>query len=278
MDAIQLIRRDHREVEQLFQEFDRARREEDVGRQRDVVRELVRELSVHAVAEEEFFYPALRRAGVEEEALEALEEHHVAKNLLAEIDGMRAGARLFAKMDVLAESVRRHVKEEEQQLLPRLRRSLDARQLRELGASLAQAKRAAPTRPHPAAPDSPPWNLIVGAFSAVVDRARDTVRDAAVLMSDMLVRTLRRGVSAAQQRAARAQQASREVADRAAASGRLALVEVRETAGAVENRGRRAANEARRGVREAGRGGRRAAGKARAAIRAITPETRPIVH
>lgn len=286
MDAIQLIRRDHREFEQLFKAFERAREEGNAPRQVEIVRDLVRELSVHAVAEEAFLYPALREAGVEDEVLEALEEHHATKTTLAELDGMSASARYAAKVEVLAESVRTHMREEERDLLPRLRRALDPRQLRELGVSLAQAKRAAPTRPHPTAPDTPPWNLIVGALVALLDRGRDAVRDSTTMILTLLDRAAERGWSAAREAMARARQRSRETAQRAASSGRLALVEVGDTAEALERRSRRAARLAKRTGREATNSAKRAAERgaasarapARAAARGFTGEPRPVVH
>lgn len=177
MDAIQIIRRDHRTVEQLFKRFKRAERSDDRPGQRRVVHDLVRELSVHAVLEEQFVYPTLREAGVEGAALAALEEHHLVKVTLAELEAMEPRDERFApKVRLLAVNVRAHVAEEERDLLPRIEDALDAEQLRELGRTMERARGAVPTRPHPAAPDSPPGNFVAGALAAVVDRSRDAIR------------------------------------------------------------------------------------------------------
>src|SRR6478609_7150475 len=113
---------------------------------------------------------SIPRSGV----LEALEEHHVAKWLLSELEGLDPAAERFdAKATVLIESVRHHVKEEEQELFPKVRARIERRRLVELGAELRDAKRRAPTHPHPRSPDEPPGNLLVGGAVAVMDKARD---------------------------------------------------------------------------------------------------------
>ena len=139
MDAIGLIERDHREVERLFGAFERAARSEDVREQARLAREITRELSVHAAIEEQVLYPALQRAGVEAERLDALEEHHAVKVALAEIDALGPRAERFAaKVRLVAKSVRRHVEEEEAQLLPRLKKALDGDELRALDQASAR--------------------------------------------------------------------------------------------------------------------------------------------
>jgi len=175
IDAIATLKNDHRTVEQLFKRFEKAG---DGARRskRSIVDSIVEELSVHAAIEETVFYPAVRRevSDAESEVLEALEEHHVAKWLLKELEDLDpANERFDAKVTVLIESVRHHVKEEEGELFPTVRQKLGRARLRELGEELAAAKRTAPTRPHPTAPDEPPGNTIVGGAVAVMDRARN---------------------------------------------------------------------------------------------------------
>src|SRR5512133_1313682 len=145
MDAIQFILRDHRELERLFKEHERAERAEERDRQGEVVRHLVRELSVHAAIEEQFVYPALREARADTRVLDALEEHHAVKLTLAELeDPPPTNARFGAKVRLLAENVRRHLAEEERELLPLLERALDDERRGALGEALERAKRAAP--------------------------------------------------------------------------------------------------------------------------------------
>jgi len=103
---------------------------------RDLVDQIIAELSVHASIEELVFYPAVRREveGADDDVLEALEEHHVAKWLLSELDGMDPKHERFdAKVKVLIESVKHHIEEEESALFPEVRQALGRTQLQELG-------------------------------------------------------------------------------------------------------------------------------------------------
>ena len=163
MDAITLLKQDHKTVEQLFKKFEKTTRPAE---QRKIVQQVIRELSVHAAIEEMVFYPAIRDRvpQVEDTVLESLEEHHVVKWTLAELDDMKPSHERFtAKMTVLIESVRHHVEEEEKELFPDVRTALGRKELAELGDALEKAKKVAPTRPHPRAPDVPPGNLVAGA-------------------------------------------------------------------------------------------------------------------
>jgi len=174
-DAIALLKQDHREVEQLFKRFDKAG--ENAHRTKgQLVASMIEALSRHAAIEELVFYPAIRREVPSEESsvLEALEEHHVVKWLLSELEALDPDAERFdAKATVLIENVRHHVKEEETELFPKVRQHIGRRRLLELGAELRDAKRRAPTHPHPRSPDEPPGNVLVGNAVAVMDRARD---------------------------------------------------------------------------------------------------------
>jgi hemerythrin superfamily protein len=179
MDAITLLKNDHRSVEKLFKTFartgDRAKKTKA-----ELVAGMVAELSVHAAVEEQVFYPAIRTEvpDTQDEVLESLEEHHVVKWLLSELDGMSPDDERFdAKVKVLTESVRHHVEEEEQELFPRVRSALGRKRLGELGTRIEEAKKTAPTRPHPRLPDTPPKNAVAGAVSGAMDRAVSTARD-----------------------------------------------------------------------------------------------------
>jgi hemerythrin superfamily protein len=177
MDAITLLKQDHKTVEALFKKFERTG-PKAMGAQRELAERIVKELSIHAAIEEQVFYPAVREAvpDAEDHVLEALEEHHVVKWVASELDGMSPDAERFrAKMTVLIESVRHHVEEEEGQLFPQVRQALGRKALGEIGEALETAKKVAPSRPHPKAPDTPPGNLVAGAAS-LIDRARDVTR------------------------------------------------------------------------------------------------------
>ena len=176
MDAVTLLRNDHKIVEGLFKKFEKAGPNAHKTKQ-DLVEKIVEELSIHAAIEEQVLYPAARQAVPDENdlVLESLEEHHIVKWVLSELDGMDPHDERFqAKVTVLIENVRHHVKEEEGELFPELRRAMKRKELEELAQALEQAKKMAPTHPHPRAPDTPPGNVIAGVASAAVDRAEDT--------------------------------------------------------------------------------------------------------
>jgi hemerythrin superfamily protein len=173
-DAVAVLKQDHRDIEKLFKRFEKAGPSAHRTK-RQLVASMVEALSRHAEIEELVFYPAVRRdlARLESDVLEALEEHHLAKIVLKELEDLDPRAERFdAKVTVLIEVVRHHVKEEERQLFPKVRDRVDRRELLQLGDALRDAKPGVPTRPHPGAPDEPPANALVGGAVAVIDRAR----------------------------------------------------------------------------------------------------------
>jgi hemerythrin superfamily protein len=175
MDALTLLKADHKSVETLFKRFEKLSINGTNGKKK-LVQQIVKELSIHAAIEEQVFYPAIRKLmkNVEDEVLEALEEHHLVKWTLDELDGMSPTAERYdAKVAVLIHNVREHVHEEEMELFPKVRKALEKRQLDAIGASLAAARKTAPTHPHPRAPDTPPANVALGAGARIVDRVRD---------------------------------------------------------------------------------------------------------
>jgi hemerythrin superfamily protein len=187
-DAISLLKDDHRHVEELFSRFeglgDRAQKSKT-----DIVQQVIEALSAHAAIEEQIFYPAVRRAvrDLEDEVLESLEEHHIVKWTLSELEGMSAQDERFqAKVMVLMESVRHHVREEEKDMFPRVRKALSAAQLQQLGDRLRAAKQLAPSRPHPRSPDTPPGNVVAAAITAPLDAAADLAQSAASRVRDLV--------------------------------------------------------------------------------------------
>jgi hemerythrin superfamily protein len=200
-DAVGVLKKDHQAVEQLFRRFERTR---SAPERKRLAERIVRELSIHAAIEEQLVYPSIRQRanGHGARVLVALEEHHLAKLALAEIERLGAeDERLEPKVRVLIESVRHHVQEEERELLPAMKRSLSPEELQSLGESLVRAKAAAPTRPHPAAPDEPPANALTNVGAAAYDRSRDAIgRGIARVIDrsrDVVEQALRRGEVAA---------------------------------------------------------------------------------
>ena len=198
MDAITLLKDDHKTVEALFKRFEQAGDRAFVQK-REIVDKIIEELSVHAAVEEQLFYPVTRATvpAVEDVALESLEEHHIVKWVLSELDKMDPEDERFdAKVTVLIENVRHHVKEEEGEYFPKVRDELGRNALADLGTAMAEAKTSAPTHPTPRAPDEPPGNLVAGMTAGVVHRVGDTMSGIAqgsvTALSDLIARILQR--------------------------------------------------------------------------------------
>lgn len=127
-DAFELIREDHRKVKELFDRFDNA---DESAEKREIVQEALKELKMHAAVEEEILYPAIRdQIGDSEMVDKALEEHHLVKTIIPELERMRPDdERYDAKFKVLCESVNHHIEEEESQVLREVESSLDGEEL-----------------------------------------------------------------------------------------------------------------------------------------------------
>ena len=139
-DAIALLKEDHAAVTALFEQFDKAG-DNAKAKKLKLARTICNELKVHTRIEEEIFYPAVEAVLPKEKDLldEAEVEHDGARKLIAEIDAMEPGDELFdAKVTVLSEYIKHHVKEEHVEMFPKVRRTkLD---LRVLGMRLAFRK------------------------------------------------------------------------------------------------------------------------------------------
>jgi hemerythrin superfamily protein len=181
MDAITLLKQDHRTVKDLFRKFEQAG-DKAYATKRKLVDKMIEELSIHAAIEEQVFYPSVRQAieATEDEVLEALEEHHVVKWTLSELETMDPKHERFdAKVTVLIESVRHHMKEEEEEMFPKVHKALSRKQLTDLGDLMERAKLAAPKRPHPRSPDEPPGNVIAGPVMAILDAGKGAIQKVA---------------------------------------------------------------------------------------------------
>lgn len=140
-NAVELLKQDHDEVEKLFDQYEDAKDEDNQELKAQIVAAVCKALTIHAQVEEELFYPAMRRH--EEDAAdlvdEAAVEHQTLKNLVAELMDATPEDDLYdAKVKVLSEYVKHHVKEEEGEMFPMARKAdmdLDA-----LGAKLLQRK------------------------------------------------------------------------------------------------------------------------------------------
>ena len=149
MDAIKLLKNDHDTVEALFKRFEQAG-SKAYKTKRQVADRVIKELSIHAFIEEQELYPRMEKLGGEwsEMVEEAHVEHEEAKKALRALIGLSGDdPMLDAKMAALIGGVRHHVKEEEQEMFPKLRKEIGSAELKALGDRLKEAKKGAPTTP-----------------------------------------------------------------------------------------------------------------------------------
>ena len=136
-DAIVLLRTDHKLVDGLFKEYEDTN---SAAKKKQIVAKICTELSIHAQVEEEIFYPAVKKA-LKDKVLvpEATVEHASLKELIAQIEGKEPDGEMYdAKVKVLSEYVKHHVKEEQNEMFPKAKSSnLD---LMKLGEEIGQRK------------------------------------------------------------------------------------------------------------------------------------------
>lgn len=136
-DAMAMLKADHKLVAGLFEEFEKTKSD---ARKTAIVAQICKELSIHAQIEEEIFYPAVKAALKDRELVpEATVEHAAVKDLVAAVQGKAPFGEMYdAKVKVMAEFVKHHVKEEEKEMFPRVRKTtLD---VKALGAQMAARK------------------------------------------------------------------------------------------------------------------------------------------
>ena len=173
-DLVTRLLADHRAVEDMFTRMESAPPDQIGEMFWDLTHQLVR----HEVAEEEIVYPKVRKALPEGDQLADLriEEQSEAEELLAKME--KAGAadpQFSAHLSSLRNAVLAHAEKEESTVFVPLGMVLEEAELVRLGKLYEKAKKAAPTHPHPHAPDTPPGNVALGPVAALVDRTRDAI-------------------------------------------------------------------------------------------------------
>lgn len=136
-EATAMLRADHKKVSELFEEYEKVRA---VTKKKDLVTQICTELTVHAQIEEEIFYPAVKQALKDTKLVpEATIEHATLKELIAQVRDVDPDGEMFdAKIKVLSEYVKHHVKEEQNEIFPKLQATkLDTV---ELGARMSARK------------------------------------------------------------------------------------------------------------------------------------------
>lgn len=136
MDAIELLKQDHKKVEKIFTDMEKK------DARAKLFPELDRELSVHAEIEEKIFYPATKEAEPTRDlVLESIEEHKQIKMVLADLEQADKSTDVWAAaLKVLKEDVMHHVGEEEDELFPKVRKVLSKQQLEDLGRRMEELK------------------------------------------------------------------------------------------------------------------------------------------
>ncbi len=136
-DAIAMLRADHKKVSGLFADFEKSR---STAKKKTIVATICDELTVHAQLEEEIFYPAVKAALKDRELVpEATVEHATVKDLIGQLKGVEPDGEMYdAKVKVLSEYVKHHVKEEQNEMFVRAKKTrVD---MTELGARMAARK------------------------------------------------------------------------------------------------------------------------------------------
>jgi hemerythrin superfamily protein len=172
-DVIDVLTTDHREATELIGQILAST---DPVARRDSADALIAELVRHSVAEEMFVYPAIRDHVPEGQSMvdHDTAEHKQLETVMKRLEGTDASDPEFvAVVRELEALLADHVRDEEGEQFPQLRSSVPAEQLVELKGKVETAKKIAPTRPHPAAPNAELFHKTVGAGVGMVDRLRD---------------------------------------------------------------------------------------------------------
>ena len=140
MDALELLKTDHKKVKELFKKAEGNKNEKQ---QKQLFEQIKAELETHTHIEETVFYPAIaKNEDLKDMVLESLEEHKQVKTLLREMESLTADSEKFEpKLKVLMENIEHHaVEEEEGKMFPKIRKLMNAASLEKLGQELEAAK------------------------------------------------------------------------------------------------------------------------------------------
>ena len=172
-DVIDTLTTDHREVSELFDQIEAST---DPASRRDLADSLISELVRHSVAEEMHVYPAIRDHVPNGDAVvdEDTSEHKELEALMKRLEVADASEPEFmTTLGDLRRAFEQHITDEERRQFPELRQHIPQDRLVELMGKVQTAKKLAPTRPHPAAPNAELFHKMVGPGVGLVDRLRD---------------------------------------------------------------------------------------------------------
>ena len=172
-DVVDILKTDHQEMVELIGQIKGT---SDPGQRRDLADTVIAEVMRHAVAEEMHVYPVVeeRLPNGAEMVAHDKEEHQEIVEVMKQIEGLDASDPAFmGRIQEFESQLRHHAQDEESEQFPQLRAHLSGEQLVELGEKVQNAKKLAPTRPHPSAPHSELFHKTVGPGVGMIDRLRD---------------------------------------------------------------------------------------------------------
>jgi hemerythrin superfamily protein len=172
-DVVDVLTTDHHEVLALIRTISGAGSNEQ---RRDLADTAISEVVRHAIAEEMYVYPAMKEhlPNGEEEVEHDIAEHKELETVMKSLEGVDASDPQFdGLVREFEQKLSHHANDEETDQFPQLRANLPRDVLVELAHKVEAAKKAAPTRPHPAAPNNPVFHKLVGPGVGLVDRLRD---------------------------------------------------------------------------------------------------------
>ena len=176
-DVVDILTTDHHEVLDLLQQIKITT---DAEERRDLADTVITELVRHSVAEEMYVYPAMKKYLPDgDEAVDHdVEEHKELEQTMKKLESVDAQSGEFAHLlGELEDILRDHVSDEENEQFPELRVQVPREELIEIGGKVEKAKKLAPTRPHPSAPNNEVFHKLVGPGVGLVDRLRDKLTD-----------------------------------------------------------------------------------------------------
>ncbi|WP_106476862.1 hemerythrin domain-containing protein [Phytohalomonas tamaricis] len=175
-DVVDILTTDHREMLDLLSQ---AERTTDTDQRRDLVETAIAEVMRHAVAEEMYVYPAMEKhlPNGTEEVEHDKQEHDEIVRVMKQLEDVDASSPKFMELvKELKKQLDHHADDEESDQFPKLRAHFSSEQLVDMGSKVENAKKLAPTRPHPSAPHSELFHKSVGPGVGMVDRLMDKLK------------------------------------------------------------------------------------------------------
>jgi hemerythrin-like domain-containing protein len=183
-DVFQALKQDHDEVKAMLAQLEEGPKAssgataEQLAFRKNSVDQLIIEESKHEAAEQQYFWPAVKRLGADglRVAQLGLEQEAEADPVLADLDKLQPDDQGFEeRLAAFAAAARAHIAYEEAHAWPLLRAAISANEAQQLGEQITRAKNLAPTRPHPHVPPQPGAMKTAGPVAGMADRLRDAV-------------------------------------------------------------------------------------------------------